>query len=461
MRRIFFISAIAISLAYAHAQRASAQVAIVVLQGTNIIDYRVLNTNFSLLNTGLYALAIGKLSDAPGTNGPWARQSNTWTEFSAQGYPSNWSGYLATQQISWIETVSVLTNLTAAGDPIPDVTGVYTQVSDYAGYQSWQSGDHCCFWDEGGSSYGISASGHDAGWLNASTNPTGEYGPYAYGASGSVSMVYSFVTNTRTWQDGYDQTTTCFQIKCDGIALQSWYASSNVILKPIYGDGSSITGITPAQVGALSSNGGTMGGTINFNLKDATNAGFFSGKTGTFFSIVSSNITLTNLQVTGGSPTTGMVFQATNTLGQGRWDYPVGYGFFQVCQTQSYTYTSSNINRVIYDNINTNTMGWWSASTTNFTPKVSGVYRVRAKILTGNIDATRVYYVLIKKNATTYVGHAALTPGSSASCDAEIFLNGDTDFLEVFSLYYSALSTYSLYGDSQGQQQFSGYLLKR
>jgi len=55
-----------------------AQVQIIVLDGTNIVDYRILNTNFARLNTGIYDLVIGKVTNSPSTNGPWGRMSNEW-----------------------------------------------------------------------------------------------------------------------------------------------------------------------------------------------------------------------------------------------------------------------------------------------------------------------------------------------------------------------------------------------
>ena len=73
----FILSAIFFALCL---NKAFPQVNIIVLDGTNFIDYRVLNINFATLNTGLYWLAIGKVTNAPPTNGPWAQWSNLWVQ---------------------------------------------------------------------------------------------------------------------------------------------------------------------------------------------------------------------------------------------------------------------------------------------------------------------------------------------------------------------------------------------
>lgn len=62
-----------------------AQVPIIILNGTNWIDYRVLNTNFWWLNYGIGSNAAAIGTPAPTTNGPWARQSNDWIQVSIVG----------------------------------------------------------------------------------------------------------------------------------------------------------------------------------------------------------------------------------------------------------------------------------------------------------------------------------------------------------------------------------------
>lgn len=103
-------------------QSAFTQVPIVVLNGTNFIDYRVLNTNFYWLNYGIgsNALAIG--TPAPSTNGPWARQSNAWVEIKADTWPAV-SGAVTAAASSW-PTVSGA--VTEAAFSWPTVSGAVT-----------------------------------------------------------------------------------------------------------------------------------------------------------------------------------------------------------------------------------------------------------------------------------------------------------------------------------------------
>jgi len=105
-----------------------AQVEIIVLDGTNIVDYRILNTNFAALNTGLYSLAIGKVTNSPSTNGPWVRLSNQWVIAAADSWPVV-SQAVTEAAMSW---PAVSGAVTQAAQSWPAVSGAVT-----AAAQSW------------------------------------------------------------------------------------------------------------------------------------------------------------------------------------------------------------------------------------------------------------------------------------------------------------------------------------
>ena len=138
-KTLFFIFVIGLIFALC-VLRAYSQVTIVVISGTNIVDYRVLNTNFAALNTGLYALAIGKLSDAPATNGPWSRMSNDWPLAGADSWPAV-SGAVTQAAMSWPAVSGAVTAaagswpavseaVTAAAGSWPAVSGAVTQAAN-------------------------------------------------------------------------------------------------------------------------------------------------------------------------------------------------------------------------------------------------------------------------------------------------------------------------------------------
>ena len=103
---------------------------------------------------------------------------------------------------TFVTAGQVLTNLLVVGTtstPNPNVTGVYTQITDYNGYPRWYNTNTYYVWrtveqftigQGGGSGYSGPV------WRGDSTNPTGIYSPLGDGQStGQITVTYSYTTN--------------------------------------------------------------------------------------------------------------------------------------------------------------------------------------------------------------------------------------------------------------------------
>ncbi len=182
-------------------------------------------------------------TNPPSTNG---LASQSWV--TNQGYVTNL--YSLTGMVSWVETVSVLTNLTLTGTtgaPIPDVTGVYTQITDMSGYPKW-SNNNWYVWFDDVISYiiGTNGTGNASGlyWSQVATYPTGTYINVTGDKTGDITVAYSYVTNTATWRAGFNPATTNYEISRNGTNIYRAYAGSNVFDQPLYGDARGLTNNT-------------------------------------------------------------------------------------------------------------------------------------------------------------------------------------------------------------------------
>lgn len=148
-------------------------------------------------------------------------------------------GAVSTNQvITWIKISSVLTNLNivgATGAPIPNITGVYTQVEDYYGLPAWSNSLNGYLSKMGG--LGLDArtictnnavNGDSPVWYRGAGiySPTGIY-HVALSATGDLVVSYSYVTNTAIFTLGPDPTNSLFELKRNGILLGSFDSNGN------------------------------------------------------------------------------------------------------------------------------------------------------------------------------------------------------------------------------------------
>jgi microcystin-dependent protein len=155
---------------------------------------------------------------------------------SATSAVAKWSGYTATQQISWVEYIlttnpaDISTNLTLTStNANPDVTGTYTQIADNVFGPVWTNASATWknFYD---SFYRVigpndcTASGPGT-WTRVGTNPVGTYNPFSTGVTGTIEVACSIVTNspqtlttnTFTWLAGYNTNTLAWNVTRDSV----------------------------------------------------------------------------------------------------------------------------------------------------------------------------------------------------------------------------------------------------
>ncbi len=84
------------------------------------------------------------------------------------------------------------------------------------------------------------------------------------------------------------------------------------------------------------------------------------------------NLQASSLQITGGSPTNGAIFVATNTTGQGKWSWPVG---FRAIISTNFTFSNDTATTIYFD---TETYDYGNHfSTTTFVAPVNGIYNFK------------------------------------------------------------------------------------
>ena len=104
------------------------------------------------------------------------------------------------------------------------------------------------------------------------------------------------------------------------------------------------------------------------------------------------------------------------------------------------TYTKINLQATLFD-----TASAFNTSTSRFQPVVAGYYQINAAVGTTTVLATSVYYdVFIAKNGNAYAQTTAFgSPANylSAFIGSVVYLNGSTDYVELYGQSNSAYTT--------------------
>lgn len=109
-------------------------------------------------------------------------------------------------------------------------------------------------------------------------------------------------------------------------------------------------------------------------------------------------------------------------------------------------------------------------STTNyrFTPTVAGYYQLNAQLfLVGTVTTTQIV-LTIYKNGSPLVRLVDANPASSLSANSNttvcgsalVYLNGTTDYVELYGYYYLGTSTFSQSSSTPNTSRFSGSLVR-
>ena len=338
------------------------------------------SNNVVYTNSSTYTATVAKAASALQSESSWAAASNTvvytnnttfltiTTNASKIGAGTTPTNYTATSTDVQGNLVGidgalgafvVSTNIIVTGsDGGQGVLGVYTPTNSYNSSNSWYStnGNYIFFTTVDWSIF-TNRSSTDAYYaFYRSGVPVGHYS----GVNGNVTGAYSYI-----WS-------SLFTASEKAIATNSYPNASGVAASNL-------------AASALSTNGGTMGGNINLNAETISNgviAGTSYSGGGIVTNPINANINLngntisngvvsaSSLQVTGGSPTNGAVWIATNTVGQGKWSYPVA--FQATIVSSDFTFQNS-ATTVIWNNIVINCGNAFNG--TNFVAPVKGIYQ--------------------------------------------------------------------------------------
>ena len=142
--------------------------------------------------------------------------------------PSAWSGYNATQQIVQVKIISVLTNLTVTGTLEPPIASTnYVEITAYDSHPAWSNtvNGFFAYFESVGNCYALSPTlgalvGSPQSWGNGGQTADGTYTPAAMdSATGTATVVYSYITSATTWKHGYNAAADAWQIESNGTVI--------------------------------------------------------------------------------------------------------------------------------------------------------------------------------------------------------------------------------------------------
>jgi len=166
-------------------------------------------------------------------------------------------------------------------------------------------------------------------------------------------------------------------------------------------------------------------------------------------------LAVTDLQITGNSPTNGAVWIATNTAGQGKWSMPVG---FKADRQNSTRTLASFETQIVWTNELYDFGGNFSSP--NFTAPVPGMYQFvfYAYIFPGNAESiqARIRVNGVAKSSTIYQPPAGETDYTITPAILNIYL---TNGAVVDSAIYTTTTNNILYDDAT-ITFFSGSLIR-
>lgn len=151
---------------------------------------------------------------------------------------------------------ATLTNLVLSGAGlIPDVSGMYTQITADAGYPRWHNNNgyyvRCDGVYNGIDSVGSGDLGSSGAWWRddvAGSVFNANYGPQNETCTGTVTVTYQYQA---IWEAGYVTNNDAWLLKRDGIVQQGWFRMSNTFLQPLYGNGLGLTNISVPSTNAM------------------------------------------------------------------------------------------------------------------------------------------------------------------------------------------------------------------
>jgi len=174
------------------------------------------------------------------------------------------------------------------------------------------------------------------------------------------------------------------------------------------------------------------------------------------------------------SPATGQMgynttYGGTEIYNGSAWDTITGGPAFSAYANASQTVSSNVITKVALQVKEFDTASAFD-NTTNyrFTPQVAGYYQVNAQLdLVGTVTTVQAIVSVYKNGAATSWGvntnpSAALASdgNTNLSYSTLVYLNGSTDYIELYGYYFGGTCTFSTSGTSYYTSRFSGSLVR-
>lgn len=143
---------------------------------------------------------------------------------------------------------------------------------------------------------------------------------------------------------------------------------------------------------------------------------------------------------------------------------------FSAYANATQTVTNNVITKVVFQTKSFDTANCFDATTNyRFTPNVAGYYQFHTVLhLEGTVLSTQ-FVLYIAKNSASGPRLIDTNPSAALSSNAEttfsasaplIYMNGTTDFVEVYGYYFGGTSTFSGTSASYQYSYFSGLLVK-
>ena len=171
---------------------------------------------------------------------------------------------------------------------------------------------------------------------------------------------------------------------------------------------------------------------------------------------------------TGSTPTTALTISGTNQQVTLAAPLVNPVPAFLVRRTLSnQTFAVSNTQYVIaYDTVEVDTNSWWDSVNYRYVPQIAGWYQINVSTGAQQSTTTAAGRVIadLRKNGTSYsrVGYGAFYANANitASGSSLVYLNGSTDYIDIFALITGA-GTLQVWGStSTFATFFQGFLVR-
>jgi len=136
---------------------------------------------------------------------------------------------------------------------------------------------------------------------------------------------------------------------------------------------------------------------------------------------------------------------------------------FRAYLSATQSITSSVITKVAIDTIDFDTNSWFDTANNRYVPQIAGYYKFDGIVkVTGTSQTQQISY-LYKNGAEYSIGEINRVATSSSihlNISDIVYLNGSTDYVELFGLVAASSGTSFLFGTTTNTSFFSGFLVR-